>query len=276
MPCFHAYYNGASFGFAGSILSDRFLLEPLGDILPLYGHPLFTPWLKKTAQMLGALKKAVERLKAYYEKPDLRLNPLPDPRYPYITCYTPLSSEAEPNPLSMAFRYLDRHPGSSLLFICEEIESKRRLVGKFVLNYSKEAHLICAERRCAPILYDFDVGWHAVVMEFLSHPEYRPPESSNKNLIHSAMKELIGELHRQNYVHGDIRRSSLLVGPEDSVMLLDFDWAGIIGEARYPRRVNPTVDGWNKRPEKVEDGALITVQHDLAMVELLIVDPPSM
>ncbi|KAG8938517.1 hypothetical protein FRC03_007149, partial [Tulasnella sp. 419] len=50
LPCFHIYYNSASIGFAGSILSNKFLLEALGDILPLYGNPLFAPPLKKSAQ----------------------------------------------------------------------------------------------------------------------------------------------------------------------------------------------------------------------------------
>ncbi|KAG8957222.1 hypothetical protein FRC03_010357 [Tulasnella sp. 419] len=194
LPCLHIYYNGnfiltlrstflnaprlsigASIGFSGSILSNKFLLEPLGNILPLYGHPLFTPPLKKSAQVSGALKKAVKRLKEYHEKPDLRPNPMPDPQYPYITGYTPLFSEAETNPPLITFRYKGRHPNSPLLFICEEIESKRKLAIKFVLNYSKEAHLVCAERGCAPILYGFEKlagGWHVVVMEFLDSSGY--------------------------------------------------------------------------------------------------------
>ncbi|KAG8920090.1 hypothetical protein FRC02_001175 [Tulasnella sp. 418] len=271
LPCFHIYYNGASIGFAGSILSNKFLLEPLGDILPLYGNPLFAPPLKKSAQVFGALKKAVKRLKEYYEKPDLRPNPMPDPRYPYITCYTPLS-EAETNPPPITFRYNDRHPHSPLLFFCEEIESKKTLLVKFVLNYSKEAHLVCAERGCAPMLYGFEKlagGWHVVVMEYLSPSEHKEPQSSDRIRIRGAMKEHISELHRQGYVHGDIRRSNLLIGPEDSVKLLDFDWAGLIGVAKYPRRVNPMADKLNERPRGAVDGALITVEHDLAMVELL-------
>jgi hypothetical protein len=263
--------TGPSIGFAGSILSDKFLLEPLGDIIPLYGHPLFTPPLEKTARMFGALAKAVKSLRAYYENPDPQMNPTPDPQYPYVTRYTPLS-EAEADSSPIAFRYMEKHPGSPFLFICEEVESKRILAVKFALNYSKDVHLMCAERKCAPLLYGFEKlagGWYMVVMEYLGDHEYRKPNSSDRDLIQGTVKELILGLQQRNCVHGDIRRSNLLIGPKGSVKLLDFDWAGTIGVARYPRRINPMIDTWNKRPEGVEDGALITFEHDLAMLQLL-------
>lgn len=49
-----------------------------------------------------------------------------------------------------------------------------------------------------------------------------------------------------------------------SVHLIDFDWAGRVGEARYPMRVNHITV---KRPEW--GGELITQQHDIEMVSYL-------
>ncbi len=47
-------------------------------------------------------------------------------------------------------------------------------------------------------------------------------------------------------------------------MLVDFDWSGIIVEARYPINVNK-VDFW--RPDDVSDGLLIKSDHDMAMLD---------
>jgi hypothetical protein len=51
-----------------------------------------------------------------------------------------------------------------------------------------------------------------------------------------------------------------------NVHLVDFDWAGPVGVARYPIGVNKTTV-W--RPDGVQDGELITVQHDDEMVSNL-------
>ena len=36
-----------------------------------------------------------------------------------------------------------------------------------------------------------------------------------------------------NLVHGDLREQNILC-QEDKIMLIDFDWGSIVGEARYP------------------------------------------
>ena len=38
-------------------------------------------------------------------------------------------------------------------------------------------------------------------------------------------------LHDRNYVHGDLRESKLLI--TDDLTILDFDWCGNLGTARY-------------------------------------------
>ena len=50
-------------------------------------------------------------------------------------------------------------------------------------------------------------------------------------------------------------------------MLLDFDWAGKIGEAKYPMNVYVGPDLW--RPNEVCDGELIRAEHDLQMLNAL-------
>ena len=50
-------------------------------------------------------------------------------------------------------------------------------------------------------------------------------------------------------------------------MLVDFDWAGKIGEVRYPSNINIT---GVEQPKGVFDGQLITVEHDLEMLGYLL------
>lgn len=51
-------------------------------------------------------------------------------------------------------------------------------------------------------------------------------------------------------------------------LLLDFDWAGRIGEARYPMNLNRS-EGL-RRPDGACDGALILADHDIEMLEFII------
>jgi serine/threonine protein kinase len=90
--------------------------------------------------------------------------------------------------------------------------------------------------------------------------------------VRRKVEKIVQILHDAGHVHGDIRNTNILVdlGSLDSddvkVHLVDFDWAGLIGEARYPIGVNgKTV----KRPEGAEDGEIITIEHDNAMVSYL-------
>ena len=70
----------------------------------------------------------------------------------------------------------------------------------------------------------------------------------------------------QLFVHGDVRDVNIMVRKDGKLefMLVDFDWSGIIGEARYPININK-VDLW--RPEDVSDGQLIKSDHDILMLD---------
>ena len=72
-------------------------------------------------------------------------------------------------------------------------------------------------------------------------------------------------LHQAGYVHGDIRATNIMVkkSGEKGMMLLDFDWAGAIGEIQYPMNVNITDI---RRPEGAIDKQLVLAEHDMAMI----------
>ena len=84
-----------------------------------------------------------------------------------------------------------------------------------------------------------------------------------------AIRALLLTLHQSGYVHGDIRSSNILVrDSEGDFMLLDFDWAGWIGEVRYPMNLNRSEGLW--QPDGAHNGTLILADHDIEMLELII------
>jgi len=63
------------------------------------------------------------------------------------------------------------------------------------------------------------------------------------------MEELwkaVKTLHDAGYVHGDIRRPNIMITTE-GLKLIDFDWCGEVGTAKYPADIfmDPVRNGWH-------------------------------
>lgn len=141
---------------------------------------------------------------------------------------------------------------------------------KFVQIYSRPAHEHLATLKCAPKLRGFQSiggGWSLVVMDMLSGYETLHDYKGGKP--HSSAVETLRNnlcsLHGAGYVHGDIRHTNIMVsGSGDHLMVVDFDWAGEAGVARYPSLVNfRDID----RPSDARDGLPITKEHDHFMID---------
>ncbi|KAG6881572.1 hypothetical protein C0992_000768 [Termitomyces sp. T32_za158] len=146
--------------------------------------------------------------------------------------------------------------------------------------YSYAAHEYLAKlkfaprvRACIPVSSD----WTAIVMDKIDYPSFfhlkqEGMSDEKRGKIQNKVQCIVRKLHEGGFVHGDVRDINVLVDPaslkcEDVVVLLiDFDWAGEIGKAKYPVDVNrETVE----RPGGVRGGELVLVEHDLEMVEYL-------
>ncbi|CAJ0758694.1 7688_t:CDS:1, partial [Entrophospora sp. SA101] len=60
-----------------------------------------------------------------------------------------------------------------------------------------------------------------------------------------------------------MRLSNILVGPDNSIKIIDFDWCGKIREVVYPPLLNQEIDVWH--PD-VNVGEKILLDHDLYML----------
>ncbi|KAF8523805.1 hypothetical protein JB92DRAFT_2882804 [Gautieria morchelliformis] len=276
LPCFLIYIAGAHIGFAGAVWSDYPNLQVLAPVLPLFYHATDWDMQMRTARYFGAMKKAIRELEAFYQKEadalmDIDVPPKDDnpaaPMFPHPHQYTSLSDSRR-----CSFNYVQRLE-DKLLF--HGRSGGDNICIKFTRRYSKEAHLKCSSLGFAPALRGFEHiegGWLMVVMDLIDDDTYEqlddvPP--SDRSTFKTEIRRCVRQLHDAGFVHGDIRATNFMVpkGKEETkIMLIDFDWAGKMGEVRYPHNVN--VVGVRRSPGAY-DGELITTGHDLAMIEFL-------
>jgi len=282
---------GPHLGFAGCALTGRPTMEVF-SLLPLNFHSTNDDAYDALARHLSALKKALNELEAHVQKADGRrlsntpadnsnrqtrsitrpsCSPMPpnvphDPIFPYPTLFTPLSGRSDRGLHS--FIYEGEMAGRKLLFKAK-MQDGTGICVKFVRRYGEDVHMWCAAKGFAPKLIAFEVlpgGWYMVVMDLLD--ESWVPFDDKKAWIEGLKDNFhatISDLHQAQMVHGDVRDANVMVKDGTSeFMLVDYDWAGSQGHARYPRHINK--DPELGRPADVEDGQLILTQHDESML----------
>jgi len=95
---------------------------------------------------------------------------------------------------------------------------------------------------------------------------------ADKEKVRHKVTSVVRMLHQEVFVHGDIREANILIdyksltSDDEKIHLIDFDWAGPIGEAKYPADVNKITV---RRPDGVEGGGFITKQQDIEMASFL-------
>jgi len=223
----------------------------------------------QAARCFGATKKAILALKHYYqsELPLIsRLHPAqrPDLAFPHPSQYVSLDDGT-----IHALKYLSHLHEDKLVF--SGTAANAEVCIKFVRQYSKETHLLCSSLGFAPTLKGFELvpgGWYIVVMDFINDVYHDLGDSPTKASFETEVRESVTKLHQAGFVHGDIRNTNIMVKKNGSpgIMLVDFDWAGVIGDVRYPMNVN---DVDIKRPYGACDNELIMAQHDMLMVDFM-------
>ncbi|KAL0574474.1 hypothetical protein V5O48_007488 [Marasmius crinis-equi] len=168
------------------------------------------------------------------------------------------------------------------------------VIVKFTRHYSVAAHRLLEAASVAPKLHYWDSApeddaeadgeeprlfyWRMIVMEHLKNAVTLydfTGTSSDARQISGHLQRAVMSLHSNDYVFGDLRPTNIMVEVryladevqeeggerEVRVALVDFDWAGKAGKARYPPGIS--IGGAIKWPEGVKPRALITKEHDL-------------
>jgi hypothetical protein len=257
-------FTGPQISFSGAVWTTRPHSQVLTPTWPLFCHSTDMAMRESLARHFGAFKAASRSLEQCYDalKNHALLENL-DPQFPDPRTYRSLETETTVN-----FKYLCQIDEKKLLFIGEN-DNGERICIKFVRRYSQAAHEKCAEMGIAPKLRGFeDIGarWKTVIMDALDE-EYKPFDKNNLPADgREHIRARLVELHQANLVHGDVRDVNIMVRKDGKpgLMLVDFDWSGIIGQVCYPIGVNK-IDLW--RPDDVSDGLLMKSDHDIAMFD---------
>ena len=118
------------------------------------------------------------------------------------------------------------------LFRATRKDTGKDVVVKFVSHCGAEVHQTLADCNLAPDIYaHMAVGAMIMVIMEYSEGEWWPEHPSaqqKKNL-----QAIAAKLESTGFVHGDLRTPNILV-QGDSVLVVDFDWAGRQGAAKYP------------------------------------------
>lgn len=236
--------------------------------LPLFWHRSDTRMHAIATRHFGALRNALRLLEQCYHEELSSKTPLtPDLEFLYPSSYSCIRTS-----LVCSFTYISQIDDSKLLFSATKTADNEVICIKFVRRYSKDVHMFCASKGLAPALKGFQElpgGWHMVVMDMIGNDycrlsDFPPPYSHFEDITRK-----LTLLHQENYVHGDIRDTNIMV-KRDGVQgfrLVDFDWSGRIGQVRYPMNVYWGPCLW--RPPEAEDGQLIKADHDIEMLNAL-------
>ncbi|KAG9309700.1 hypothetical protein JVU11DRAFT_10376 [Chiua virens] len=113
------------------------------------------------------------------------------------------------------------------------------LVIKFTHSYSIGLHKHCSDQGHAPTLRGYGKlpgNILGIAMDLVPNAKPLDPEGSlddRKNWA-DQLTGLVRSFHAVGYVHGDLRRPNILVGDDNRVTLIDYDWGGKEGEVFYP------------------------------------------
>lgn len=269
--------------FYGAILADVFIVQRFTDYIYIGADSFEDDSIQYAAKLFLTIRSALDDLRQWYlslagsNSAISHLLPNPTPR-------------ADGEQLPAGFTFLDRlddlgwipsQEGKTVtnyrrsLFLAK-LNDVQVLV-KFCRRYSMQAHRLLAESNppLAPKLHfcaELAGGVTMVVMDLVPGESafypYRHKELPST--IMEDMEQAVAVLHSAGLVHGDLRRSNVVVceraGGKVGGMLIDFDWAGVDGQVCYPILLNRSDIVW---ADGVRPGGRIRAIHDTEMLAIM-------
>ncbi|KAK0490452.1 hypothetical protein IW261DRAFT_13641 [Armillaria novae-zelandiae] len=278
-PSFIICLTGPWMVVMGAVFTTQPIVQRLTDFVWLGTSPIINDvQCIRVSGILRALKAGIRSLDNYYR--DLEHLPLLSnahhPRFfPFPTFYNVDQSQVH-------FKYLEPLKPldpDCITFLAETILDKTKVVVKFAQTYGVEAHGLLAQHNLAPPLLHFKhlnedgAGYGALKMVVMGYVEGMTASkvfngaALSPNVV-VGLERAINILHGKGLVFGDLRRPNIMIMPEDNtVQLIDFDWAGKENEARYPIHLNESKEV--KWADGVGSYQKIDKKHDLDMLKRL-------
>jgi hypothetical protein len=281
---------------SGAVFADNIIAQTLTDyisVIPRLNSNNRSPFDDagyRIAHLFRALKECTHNLHVYYSqlvqtmtpplvplpagvfvgRPRARVSAgasrtLTSPSFigPHFTTYH--DSEGEEVALTYRAR-LQPYLPMKAVFVAEakSRSGTEKVVVKFAHTYNREAHklLANAEPSQAPKLrycaLEPSVGMWVVVMDYVESSELGVDDVLKETVHIESLRVALKKLHSQGLVFGDLRPLNVLI-VDDKVVLIDFDWCGKAGEARYPSDIILEGETWHS---EVQRGGLINQAHD--------------
>ncbi|KAL3147719.1 hypothetical protein ABBQ32_002462 [Trebouxia sp. C0010 RCD-2024] len=273
------------------------ICEPLSQAMDMLIIPHIPDAITKLASLFHAMPDLVQALRAHYEEAAVETRKLifmsPSKEQLPYPLWDPdkWTESCQLGARSHKLVYLARGPQQPLQLV------------KFTQQYGVEAHDAWARAGIVPELLaeprQVAQRWQQISMEYLA-PEkpdssgwftmrflmqsvakqaQHAPESLTlapdhlpqmferaKHLVRSAHKVIVSDSYA---AHGDVRPDNIMVRVKDNAVmdlkLIDMDWAGVVGTARYPSLLNTKTIIW---PQGVGPGQLLQQAHDLELLQL--------
>lgn len=235
----------------------------------------------RLAHIFRVLRHSLDEVDRYYET----LTPPPARPAPTIPsaistaipapffgpCFTQFVKEPEQAPVMLTYirRLIPEYVVKTVFearMTSDGDTAGKRVVVKFTDRYCEDGHRLLAGHGLAPALIhcermDSLGGLWVLVMDYVDEVQ-----GGKKEWIVQDVERALKLLHEANIVFGDLRDPNILrVRREGYVgaMLVDFDWAGVEGEVRYPMGINLEVS-WAPGTDPDE---LIMKEHDQYMFD---------
>ncbi|CUA67434.1 hypothetical protein RSOLAG22IIIB_03080 [Rhizoctonia solani] len=265
---------GPHMSILGGIMLKRPVIQPLTPYFLVGNNPSSPGHANEVAKIFASLAASLQELRKFYR--DFRRTPVirnPMRHYPYLQHFTldgkrvDLVYTGTLAPTKAVFRGTAQPEGGETFAV----------IVKFAESYNATAHRTLEEMNLAPKLIFISsegpdafkvAGRIMVVMEDPSYHDLSQSDSPPDCVLHDVRRAL-DALHKKNLVFGDLRPPNILSvrekGRVTGAMLIDFDWCGTAGEAKYPMDINFTLD-W---PEGVGPGLPMFPEHDNEMLKRL-------
>ncbi|KAI0070955.1 hypothetical protein K474DRAFT_1669538 [Panus rudis PR-1116 ss-1] len=295
-PSFIISLAGPFMAICGAIWTSDVIVQHLTDYIWMgRSGNIEQDHVLRVARIFYALNRAIHRLAQYYANLEPSLcNDERQRFFPLATSYL------DDNNKSVSFRYtafLKEQDPSCLTFLATLEGNEKKVVVKFVERYGEKEHRLLASHGYAPQLLYYGNIWdetehgseedepfinpnagcgsrRMVVMEYVEG-EMLTDSSVPRSLVCKALYEVIGILHQDQSVHGDVRSPNILLTEVDDdddegdvkerIRVIDFDWAGQENTVRYPYGLSEEI----RWPEGVREHAFILKEHDLKMIKAM-------
>ncbi|KAJ6618795.1 hypothetical protein B0H10DRAFT_2164039 [Mycena sp. CBHHK59/15] len=275
-PTFLVAVAGPWLAVMGAVTTDKCVVQRLTDFIWVGNSSILNDaYCRRVARILHSLSRSLGHLREYYVALAPQNKPTPSRFFPSTDSF--LSNDG----ITPAhFEYLEalERDAACVTFLCKTLEDHpRTIVAKFAQTYCHEAHKLLAHSGMAPELLccgsvgqSTDAPSYGPLMIVMDYVDGKTVAQLQHTELPANFAEqvtsILSILHVGGFVYGDLRPPNIMVTKEKKVKLIDFDWAGKAGDAKYPIHLATNII-W---PAGVEALCNIERDHDLQMLRCLI------